>query len=224
MKKLTLIIAFLFAIAPIAQAQISNLEKEALIDLYKSTNGESWNTTWNTNENVNTWFGVTVENNVVTGLQLNMNNLNGIIPSSIKNLKNLKVLDLGFNKISGIIPTEITSINTLESIQLYMNQLEGEIPQSIGNLSNLKELVLFNNLLSGMWWQDRASMQGQVGHEHQGRKHTNKYSGTFGENLKEVVVIDGLFMCIHKGRVKHNFNEQFEGFHFYDLPICLENH
>ena len=148
MKKLTLIIAFLFAIAPIAQAQISNLEKEALIDLYKSTNGESWNTTWNTNENVNTWFGVTVENNVVTGLQLNMNNLNGIIPSSIKNLKNLKVLDLGFNKISGIIPTEITSINTLESIQLYMNQLEGEIPQSIGNLSNLKELVLFNNLFS----------------------------------------------------------------------------
>ncbi len=41
---------------------------------------------------------------------------------------------------------------------------------------------------------------------------------------KEVVVIDGLFMCIHKGRIKHNFNEQFEGFHFYDLPICLENY
>ena len=81
-----------------------------------------------------------------------------------------------------------------------------------------------DNLMSGMWWQDRTSMQGQVGHEHEGKRHTNKYSGTFGENLKEVVIIDGLFMCIHKGRIKHNFNEQFEGFHFYDLPICLENY
>ncbi|MFM7018629.1 glycosyltransferase [Flavobacterium sp.] len=81
-----------------------------------------------------------------------------------------------------------------------------------------------NNLINGMWWQDRESMQGQVSHEHQGKRHTNKYSNTFGENLKEVVVIDGLFMCVHKGRIKHNFNEEFQGFHFYDLPICLENY
>jgi hypothetical protein len=81
-----------------------------------------------------------------------------------------------------------------------------------------------NSLVNGMWWQEKESMQGQVSHEHEGRRHTNKYSGTFGENLKEVVIIDGLFMCIHKGRIKHNFNEEFKGFHFYDLPICLENH
>lgn len=82
-----------------------------------------------------------------------------------------------------------------------------------------------NNLVSGMWWQNRDSMYGIVGHEHQGKRHVNHYSkGDYSEKLKEVVVIDGLFMMIHKGRIKHTFNEQFEGFHFYDLPICLENH
>lgn len=82
-----------------------------------------------------------------------------------------------------------------------------------------------NNLLSGMWWQDRTSMYGVVGHEHEGKRHVNHYSkGDYSEKLKEVVIVDGLFMMIHKSRIKHKFNEQFEGFHFYDLPICLENY
>jgi hypothetical protein len=82
-----------------------------------------------------------------------------------------------------------------------------------------------NNLVSGMWWQDRSSMYGVVGHEHEGKRHVNHYSkGDYSEKLKEVVVVDGLFMMIHRERIKHTFNEQFEGFHFYDLPICIENH
>lgn len=82
-----------------------------------------------------------------------------------------------------------------------------------------------DNLLSGMWWQDRSSMYGVVGHEHEGKRHVNHYSkGDYSENLKEVIVVDGLFMMIHRQRLKHTFNEQFEGFHFYDLPICIENH
>jgi hypothetical protein len=82
-----------------------------------------------------------------------------------------------------------------------------------------------DNLLSGMWWQDRSSMNGVVGHEHEGKRHVNHYSkGDYSENLKEVIVVDGLFMMIHRQRIKHTFNEQFEGFHFYDLPICIENH
>jgi hypothetical protein len=82
-----------------------------------------------------------------------------------------------------------------------------------------------NNLLSGMWWEDRTSLYGIVGHEHQGKRHVNHYSKeSYSEKLKEVVVVDGLFMMVHRGRIKHKFNEQFSGFHFYDLPICIENH
>jgi len=82
-----------------------------------------------------------------------------------------------------------------------------------------------DNLISGMWWEDRNSMYGIVGHEHEGKRHVNRYSkNEYNEKLKEVVVIDGLFMMIHKKRIKHGFNESFEGFHFYDLPICVENY
>jgi hypothetical protein len=82
-----------------------------------------------------------------------------------------------------------------------------------------------DNLSSGMWWQDRSSMYGIVGHEHEGKRHVNHYSkGDYSEKVKDVVIVDGLFIMVHKNRIKHKFNEQFEGFHFYDLPICVENY
>jgi hypothetical protein len=82
-----------------------------------------------------------------------------------------------------------------------------------------------DNLMSGMWWQDRESMYGVVGHEHEGKRHVNHYSKqSFGEKPKEVVIVDGLFIMVHKNRIKHTFNEEFKGFHFYDLPFCVENY
>jgi len=81
-----------------------------------------------------------------------------------------------------------------------------------------------NNLINGQWWSDRDSMQGQVGHINNNKKYISKYSPSFGEDLKEVIVIDGLFMMVHKKRIKYLFNEEFKGFHFYDLPICIQNH
>lgn len=81
-----------------------------------------------------------------------------------------------------------------------------------------------DNLMSGVWWQDRTSMYGQVRHEHNGRVHRNNYSGTFGETMKEVVVVDGLFFAVHKQRIKENFDQEFPGFHFYDIPFCVSNY
>jgi hypothetical protein len=81
-----------------------------------------------------------------------------------------------------------------------------------------------NKLLSGCWWQERSSIQGQVKHQHEGRTWRSDYSGKFGENLKQVVIVDGLFFAVHKQRIKHKFDEEFPGFHFYDLPICVANH
>ena len=81
-----------------------------------------------------------------------------------------------------------------------------------------------DNLLSGQWWEDKDSMQGQVGHINGDKRYVSKYSKSFGDTIKEVTVIDGLFMMVHKKRIKKTFDTQFEGFHFYDLPICLLNH
>jgi hypothetical protein len=81
-----------------------------------------------------------------------------------------------------------------------------------------------DNLLSGMWWQSRENMFGVVGHLYEGKRHVNHYSkGVFNDVLKDVVIVDGLFFIVHKGRIKKKFNEEFVGFHFYDIPFCVEN-
>lgn len=79
-------------------------------------------------------------------------------------------------------------------------------------------------LTSGRWWDNQDNMFGIVSHEHNGKVHTKYFSKQkYIDTLKDVVIIDGLFMMIHKKRIKHTFNEEFRGFHFYDLPICVEN-
>ena len=81
-----------------------------------------------------------------------------------------------------------------------------------------------DKLTSGRWWDNRENMFGVVGHIHEGKRHVNHYSkGVFNDVLKDVVVVDGLFFAVHKGRIKKGFNEQFEGFHFYDISFCVEN-
>jgi hypothetical protein len=79
------------------------------------------------------------------------------------------------------------------------------------------------NLTTGMWWQDRDLMQGQVKHEYKGKVHRNNYSKTFGEDLKDVVIVDGLFFVVSKDRLKTRFDDEFPGFHFYELPFCVTN-
>ena len=81
-----------------------------------------------------------------------------------------------------------------------------------------------DKLTSGRWWDNKDNMYGVVGHIHEGKRHVNHYSkGVFNDVLKDVVIVDGLFFAVHKGRIKKGFDEQFEGFHFYDISFCVEN-
>jgi hypothetical protein len=81
-----------------------------------------------------------------------------------------------------------------------------------------------DKLTSGMWWQNRENMFGVVGHLNEGKRHVNHYSkGVFNDVLKDVVIVDGLFFMVRKSLLKKEFNEEFKGFHFYDIPFCVEN-
>ena len=81
-----------------------------------------------------------------------------------------------------------------------------------------------DKLTSGMWWQNRENMYGVVGHIHEGKRHVNHYSkGVFNDVLKDVVIVDGLFFIVRKSLLKKEFNEEFKGFHFYDISFCVEN-
>lgn len=80
------------------------------------------------------------------------------------------------------------------------------------------------DLLDGRWWTIKESMTGIVSHKQGDKKWTNKYSEEQNENIKDVVVIDGLFFGVQKDKLKNKFDEDFNGFHFYDLSFSFPNY
>jgi hypothetical protein len=80
-----------------------------------------------------------------------------------------------------------------------------------------------NMPVSGQWWENRSKMFGRVAHTHEGKTWLSTYSDDLGQNLEEVVVVDGVWFSVHKNRIKKTFNEAVEGFHFYDVTLSFEN-
>ena len=133
------------------QTEIPQLECEALVALYTSTNGAGWsaNTGWNQDNAPCAWYGVTCGGGSVTHLRLDSNQLSGGIPVELGNLTGLTFLDLGFNQLSGGIPVELGNLTNLAHMRLRNNQLSGSIPVELGNLTGLTFLDLQSNQLSG---------------------------------------------------------------------------
>ena len=77
---------------------------------------------------------------------------------------------------------------------------------------------------TGRWWDLRKNMIGIVNHESGGKKWTSKYSEEFNKSIRQTVIVDGLFIALSKEKIKHNFDEEFKGFHFYDISFCFRNH
>ena len=158
-----------------ATTGVAQIECEALMALYNSTDGPNWtdNTNWDTPSNVNSWNGVTVTGGQVRGLILidnamagplpleledlsglteidfDTNQISGSIPTVLGNLINLTRLELHRNVLTGTIPTELGDLVNLTRLHLEENQLDGPIPTQLGNLSNLQHLDLFQNQLTG---------------------------------------------------------------------------
>jgi glycosyltransferase involved in cell wall biosynthesis len=76
---------------------------------------------------------------------------------------------------------------------------------------------------SGRWWEDFSKMKGIVNHEHEGKKWESKYSANKGNQLDDVVLVDGLFIVVNKKNIQHKFNEEIKGFHFYDVDFSFRN-
>ena len=77
---------------------------------------------------------------------------------------------------------------------------------------------------SGRWWDEKRKMVGIVNHEHEGKKWESKYSESFENGICETLIVDGLFIALHKKRIKKNFDESVDGFHFYDVTFSFSNH
>jgi len=76
---------------------------------------------------------------------------------------------------------------------------------------------------SAKWWEDYSKMKGIVNHEHEGKKWESKYSSSLGNQIEDVVLVDGLFIVLNKKNIKQTFNEEIKGFHFYDVDFSFRN-
>jgi len=164
-----IILALLFFGPPLAHArtncshvtQIPQTECEALLDLYHRTNGHAWKNKWGWGETYKPcqWHsrrnrvfaiaGVTCKGGHVITLHLNNNRLNGPIPQSISQLKQLRYLFLAKNRLTGPIPDALGNLSQLTKLWLNDNELSGTVPEFLGKLEQLKELLLNGNQFEG---------------------------------------------------------------------------
>lgn len=77
----------------------------------------------------------------VTAIVLDVNRLDGEIPTELGRLTTLKRLGLGSNSIAGSIPTELGQLVELTSLGLQGNYLVGSLPSELGQLTKLHGLV-----------------------------------------------------------------------------------
>lgn len=165
-------------------------ERDALIALYKATNGDQWknNTNWCSDKPLNEWYGIRINaNNNVRALELSQNNLTGRIPREIAYLVDLDCIQINMNQITGELPETIQKLSKLSKLDISYNPLCIEFPAFLGNMINLRELYFTNCGLFGRLPEEYSklvnlnrldfcydnSVQG-----YNGEKYQNKIEGT----------------------------------------------
>lgn len=171
------IAVIIFSLSPSLLCQttcdVSDVERQALVDLFNATDGQNWINPWNLSDPVCNWSGVTVINSKVVSLNLIDRNLNGYIPESISDLTSLEYLYfennhlqnpipislgtmtqlrdlyLGNNEFTGSIPSQIFNLTALLNLSLAVNNFTGNIPIEITQLNRIRELYLSQNSFSG---------------------------------------------------------------------------
>lgn len=123
--------------APRVHAQVPEVERQALIELYQATGGDDWvrNDGWLGPEGTECdWFGISCSQHEdggrrVTGMNLSANNLRGRIPESLGSLPELVSLELNRNRLTGEVPGSLLNVgvNSIAGvvIDLSDNRLEG---------------------------------------------------------------------------------------------------
>ncbi|XP_039171756.1 receptor-like protein 15 [Eucalyptus grandis] len=99
---------------------------------------------------------------LMSGMDLSMNNLTGFIPLEIGHLSELRALNLSHNHLIGLIPETFSNLKNVESLDLSYNNLIGPIPSQLTKLYALSDFRVAYNNLSGKT-PDRKNQFGTFG-------------------------------------------------------------
>ncbi|MEM7106260.1 MAG: S8 family serine peptidase [Bacteroidota bacterium] len=142
----------LCSIPKTAKAQVLLQDSLALVAFYNSTNGPGWddNTGWLVDP-VNAWTGVILDGtgNRVIGLDLPMNNLQGIVPIEIANLTMFEVLNVENNALQ-FIP-DLTGIPSFNTFMAANNALQFDTfePYFLGGIPLIPTITIMPQAMVG---------------------------------------------------------------------------
>ncbi len=124
---------------------------EVFAAFYEGTGGSGWtsNANWISDAPVSSWFGVTVEDSLVTALELPGNGLSGTLPSAVGDFPDLTRLDLARNALTSDLPADLGNLTDLETLDLSSNRFSGLVPHEFGGFGSLERLDLSGNELEG---------------------------------------------------------------------------
>jgi hypothetical protein len=103
----------------------------------------------------------------------------------------------------------------------------GKILLNIFNYKNFQIIGVAGTTFlaeNGVWWHDRSKMHGVVEHTNGITTWVNEYSPPKKGFVKPVVLVDGLFIAADCNNICDLWDEEFKGFHLYDLSFCVPNY
>lgn len=105
---------------------------------------------------------------------------------------------------------------------LFKNYPDYDILGVAGSDNILEHGIWYLNEKGELYPRD-THMFGRVWHVHGLRREESIYS-TKINGVQPVVVVDGLFFAVNGETIMKRFNEEFKGFHYYDVSFTFENY
>ena len=104
-------------------------EKESLLALYETANGEGWNnnTNWGSDRPVGEWYGVTTdEYGWITAIDLSENNLTGSVTVDLNNFSSLTSINLDYNNMDELGLIGSASLDSISLTNSGMRHIQFE--------------------------------------------------------------------------------------------------
>ncbi len=144
--------------------QKENALRTVLVQLYDNLDGNNWiaekKTNWKTEEPIDKWAGLTMEEGKITQLNLSGFGLNGQLPSDIGTLTDLTRLTISSNPgLTGPLPSTIGNLANLDALLAVTTGLQGPLPKEMGNLKKITNLQLNNNNIDGKIPEEWGGME-----------------------------------------------------------------